>query len=125
MSDRSFVRQSASTVAAPTTRRLFTQTAAGAAAGMVLTACGPKRLYEVPKERLKTAVADLERRYKEERGQTVKVSDAGPIPGVQFAYALDISRCIGCRRCVYACVEENNQSRDPQIHWIRVFAMEK
>ena len=40
------------------TRRLFTQTAAGAAAGMVLTACGPKRLYDVPKERLKTAIAD-------------------------------------------------------------------
>ena len=42
-----------------------------------------------------------------------------------FAYALDISRCIGCRRCVYACVEENNQSRDPQVHWIRVLSMEK
>jgi len=26
---------------------------------------------------------------------------------------------------VYACVEENNQSRDPQVHWIRVFEMEK
>jgi molybdopterin-containing oxidoreductase family iron-sulfur binding subunit len=44
---------------------------------------------------------------------------------VKFAYALDISRCIGCRRCVYACTGENNQSRDPQIHWIRVFSMEK
>ena len=45
---------------------------------------------------------------------------AARMPGVLFAYALDISRCIGCRRCVYACVEENNQSRDPQVHWIRV-----
>jgi Fe-S-cluster-containing dehydrogenase component len=44
---------------------------------------------------------------------------------VQFAYALDISRCIGCRRCVYGCVEENNQSRDPQVHWIRVLEMDK
>jgi Fe-S-cluster-containing dehydrogenase component len=44
---------------------------------------------------------------------------------VSFGYALDISRCIGCRRCVYACVEENNQSRDPQVHWIRVLEMEK
>jgi molybdopterin-containing oxidoreductase family iron-sulfur binding subunit len=44
---------------------------------------------------------------------------------VEFAYALDISRCIGCRRCVYGCVEENNQSRDPQVHWIRVLAMDK
>ncbi len=53
------------------------------------------------------------------------VADTPALPGVQFAYALDISRCIGCRRCVYACVEENNQSRDPQIHWIRVHSMEK
>jgi molybdopterin-containing oxidoreductase family iron-sulfur binding subunit len=47
------------------------------------------------------------------------------MPGVLFAYALDISRCIGCRRCVYACVEENNQSRDPQVQWIRVLQMDK
>ena len=43
------------------TRRLFTKSAAGAAAGVVLTACGPKRLYEVPKDRLKERVAELER----------------------------------------------------------------
>jgi Fe-S-cluster-containing dehydrogenase component len=53
------------------------------------------------------------------------VSGAKPLPGVEFAYALDLSRCIGCRRCVHACVEENNQSRDPQVQWIRVFEMEK
>ncbi len=45
--------------------------------------------------------------------------------GVLFGYGLDLSRCVGCRRCVYACVHENNQSRDPQIHWIRVLEMEK
>jgi len=108
-----------------TTRRLFAQSAAGAAAGMILTACGPKRLYEAPKERLKERITTLEREYKERQGREIKVSDAGPMPGVHFAYALDISRCIGGRRCVYACVAENNQSRDPQIHWIRVFEMEK
>ena len=44
---------------------------------------------------------------------------------VLYGYALDLSRCIGCRRCAYSCVHENNQSRDPQIHWIRVLRMEK
>ncbi|HEX8985787.1 MAG TPA: 4Fe-4S dicluster domain-containing protein [Bryobacteraceae bacterium] len=106
-------------------RRMFIATAGAAAAGLVLTACGPKRLYEFPKEKLMTSIAEMERGYREQFGKDFKVSDKGPAPGVQFAYALDISRCIGCRRCVYGCVAENNQSRDPQIHWIRVFSMEK
>jgi Fe-S-cluster-containing dehydrogenase component len=111
--------------AAGLTRRQFASCAAAAAAGWALTACGPKRLHEVPRERLRELVREMERKYSEQYGRPVTVSDAQPIPGVQFAYALDISRCIGCRRCVYACVEENNQSRDPQIHWIRVLQMDK
>ena len=105
-------------------RRAFAATAAGGIT-WVMTSCGPKRLYDVPKERLKQSIADLERQYKEKRGMDLKISDAGPMPGVHFAYALDLSRCVGCRRCVYACVQENNQSRDPQIHWIKVLSMEK
>jgi molybdopterin-containing oxidoreductase family iron-sulfur binding subunit len=77
------------------------------------------------RERLHKAIADLEREYSAKYGTKVTVSDAGPMPGVLFAYALDLSRCIGCRRCVYACVEENNQSRDPQVQWIRVLQMDK
>jgi molybdopterin-containing oxidoreductase family iron-sulfur binding subunit len=107
------------------TRRQFTSMAAAAAAGFVLTACGPKRLYEMPADRLKARIREMERKYAEEFGTAVTVADTPPIPGVQFAYALDISRCIGCRRCVYACVGENNQSRDPQIQWIRVLQMNK
>jgi Fe-S-cluster-containing dehydrogenase component len=106
-------------------RREFVSCAAAAAAGFVLTACGPKRLFEMPKSRLLASIRELEHRYADDYGRAVSVADTPPLPGVQFAYALDISRCIGCRRCVYACVEENNQSRDPQIHWIRVYAMEK
>jgi Fe-S-cluster-containing dehydrogenase component len=118
-----------STPKAPRTRRVsrreFATCAAAAAAGFVLTACGPKRLYEMPKARLQAAIKEMEAAYAAKYGTAVHVSDAAPLPGVEFAYALDISRCIGCRRCVYACVEENNQSRDPQVHWIRVFSMEK
>src|SRR5947209_1096479 len=106
-------------------RRMFTSCATAAAAGFVLTSCGPKRLYDVPREKLRQSIAEMERSYKEKRGMDVKISDAGPQPGVEFAYGLDLSRCIGCRRCVYACVEENNQSREPQLHWIRVLSMEK
>ena len=105
------------------TRRQFSSCAAAAAAGFLLTACGPRRLRELPKERLQASLQEMERRYAEQYGKPVNVSGEPAIPGVEFAYALDLSRCIGCRRCVYACVEENNQSRDPQIHWIRVFQM--
>jgi molybdopterin-containing oxidoreductase family iron-sulfur binding subunit len=106
------------------TRRQFTSFAAAAAAGWILTSCGPRRLHNVSKERLHRAIADLEREYKQ-RGAAVSIADTPAQPGVEFAYALDISRCIGCRRCVYACVAENNQSRKPQLHWLRVLSMEK
>lgn len=107
------------------TRRKFATCAAAAAAGWVLTACGPRRLHDVSTARLKQLIGDLERDYAAKYGTQVTVSDAGPMPGVVFGYALDISRCIGCRRCVYACAEENNQSRNPQVHWIRVLQMDK
>ncbi len=110
---------------ASVTRRKFATCAAAAAAGWVLTACGPRRLHDVSTARLKQLVGELEREYTAKYGKQVTVSDAGPMPGVVFGYALDISRCIGCRRCVYACTAENNQSRDPQVHWIRVLQMDK
>jgi molybdopterin-containing oxidoreductase family iron-sulfur binding subunit len=107
------------------TRRKFMSWTAAAAAGFVLTSCGPRRLREFPREHLRKNLKGLEEKYLREYGVAAVVSDTPAEPGVLFGYALDISRCIGCRRCVYACVEENNQSRDPQIHWIKVLAMEK
>jgi molybdopterin-containing oxidoreductase family iron-sulfur binding subunit len=108
-----------------TSRRRFVTRAAGAAAAFVVTACGPKRLVELPRERLRRSLREMEERYSAAAGKPVTVADTPARTGVRFAYALDISRCIGCRRCVYACAEENNLSRDPQIHWIRVLQMEK
>ena len=56
-------------------------------------------------------------------------TEPDPTPGIrtgpEYAKLIDISRCIGCRRCVHACVEENNQSRDPEIQWIRVLEFER
>jgi molybdopterin-containing oxidoreductase family iron-sulfur binding subunit len=106
-------------------RRRFFGLAAGAAAGWILTSCGPRRLVELPPERIRASLKEMERRYSETYGKEVQVADTPAMKGVKFGYALDLSRCIGCRRCVYACVAENNQSRDPQIHWIRVLQMEK
>ncbi len=84
-----------------------------------------KHFRELKKDELKEVLARLEREYSKEYGKAVSVKASRPIEGVLFGYGLDLSRCIGCRRCVYGCVKENNQSRDPQIHWIRVLQLEK
>jgi molybdopterin-containing oxidoreductase family iron-sulfur binding subunit len=84
-----------------------------------------RRFTELSPERKAEILDALEREYSDRYGREVTVTDTPPMDGVEFAYGLDIARCVGCRRCVYACVHENNQSRDPQIHWIRVLRMEK
>ena len=84
-------------------RREFASVAAAAAAGFLLTACGPRRLHEIPRDRLRKAIADWERDYTQQYGKPVTVSDRGPIAGVLFAYALDLSRCNGSRRCAWKC----------------------
>jgi molybdopterin-containing oxidoreductase family iron-sulfur binding subunit len=82
-------------------------------------------LKELSKEDVARLLADLEKDLTEKYHQPVAVGMTPPRDGVEFGYALDVSRCVGCRRCVYACVKENNQSRDPPIQWIRVLEMEK
>ena len=61
---------------------------------------------------------------RERYGKLVDVADPPPLPGVEFAYILNLGRCIGCRKCVYACMKENNLSRTPQKQYIRVLEMD-
>jgi molybdopterin-containing oxidoreductase family iron-sulfur binding subunit len=90
-----------------------------------------KHFYEMSREELAEAVERLENDYKERFGRDdITVSTAGPLPGVRFAYALNLTKCIGCRECVDACVRENNQNRgDPErgdrMEYIRVLEMEE
>jgi Fe-S-cluster-containing dehydrogenase component len=62
---------------------------------------------------------DVERQYQ----IRPHVKDYKPMDGVEFVYCLNLTRCIGCRKCVHACVAENNQSRSPEIQYIRVLKM--
>ncbi|MCP4464064.1 MAG: 4Fe-4S dicluster domain-containing protein, partial [Planctomycetaceae bacterium] len=77
-------------------------------------------------EEKKESAQRLEKRYSDEFGKNVTVDTTEAEEGVLFGYALNIQKCIGCRRCVKACVRENNQSRhNSEIEWIRVIRMEK
>jgi len=123
-------------VATPTpgelSRRNFL-TAVGIAAAGMLAGCSAevreaffrKHFLELSPAEVDARLARLQADYARRFGQEVNVSALPARSGVTFGYALDLSRCIGCRRCVYACVKENNQSRSPQIQWIRVLEMEK
>jgi len=100
---------------------------------LVLAGCDMKAIEEFLQQNFKTLskkekdriVKNLEAKYKAKYGKEFHVSDKSAIEGTLFGYALDLSRCIGCRRCVYACVKENNQSREPQIQYIEVLQMDK
>ena len=75
------------------------------------------------KEEIQEVISRLERQYLEKYQKEIKVSNEPPLQGVVFGYALNLSKCKGYRDCVKACVQENNQSRDSEIQYIRVLEM--
>jgi molybdopterin-containing oxidoreductase family iron-sulfur binding subunit len=115
-----------------TSRRTFLKAAAVTTAAAAVGGCSvtwdefvQKHFKDFTKEDAERVIKRLEAQYEKKYGKKFTISTQEPLDGTEFGYALDISRCIGCRRCVYGCVKENNQSRDPQIHWIQVLEMEK
>ncbi len=126
------------------TRRGFLQKGAAAVAGVsaVVAALSPlkdlnpdevpsfeqllqKHYTEMTPEDKQRVFARIEQEVDKRYHVKPHLTDPRPLEGVEFVYALNLSRCIGCRKCVYACVKENNQSRAPEIQYIRVLKMEK
>lgn len=84
-----------------------------------------KHYKEMTPEDRKSVLEQIAKAVEERYHVRAEIKDPPPLDGVEFVYGLNLSRCIGCRRCVYACVKENNQSRSPQIQYIRVLKLEK
>ena len=85
-----------------------------------------KRFREMTDREKADVIGRLEARYSKKYGKAFHVGTQPAAQGVLWGYGLDLSRCIGCRRCVYGCVRENNQSRlHPQLQWIRVIRLKK
>ncbi len=123
-------------------RRNFLRTSAGAAAiaGFAALAAGlaplreltgftsvekflQKHYKEMTPQDMEKVLDRIAREVDRQYGIRPHVRDLRPMDGVEFVYALNLSRCIGCRKCVHACVEENNQSGDPALEYIRVLKM--
>ena len=82
-----------------------------------------KHYKELNKEEMQKVLDRITREVEQEYKVRPHVRDYKPMDGVEFRYCLNLTRCIGCRKCVHACVAENNQSRNPEIQYIRVLKM--
>jgi molybdopterin-containing oxidoreductase family iron-sulfur binding subunit len=82
-----------------------------------------KHYKEMTPEDMRAALARIAGEVRKRYAIEPRLRDVRAREGVEFVYALNLSRCIGCRRCVHACVAENNQSRSPEIQYIRVLEM--
>ncbi len=84
-----------------------------------------KHYQELTPEQLKGVLARLEEETLRKYGAEVTIEDIRPEPNTSFGYALNLSICIGCRRCAEACHEENNHDRATNNSYIRVLEMQK
>jgi len=82
-----------------------------------------KHYREMTPEELEEALARIAEQVQERHGVEAHVTAPEAKDGVEFVYALNLSRCVGCRQCVHACVQENNQSRSPEVQYISVLEM--
>ncbi len=91
--------------------------------GITLDAFLQQHYRRLDADTLDSIMRRLEEETGKKYGAQVHISDPKPMDGVEYGYALNLSRCNGSRKCVTACMKENNQSRDPEIQYIKVLEM--
>lgn len=84
-----------------------------------------KHYRELTPDQMQQVLRRLEEEAAEEYGAEVSINDPKPTRGVKFAYALNLSICVGCRKCAQACHHENNHDRASGNSYIRVLEMSK
>ncbi len=82
-----------------------------------------KHYKELTPQEMEAALERIRAEVNRQYGLRPHLRDLKPMDGVEFVYCLNLTRCVGCRKCVHACVAENNQSRTPEIQYIRVLKM--
>jgi molybdopterin-containing oxidoreductase family iron-sulfur binding subunit len=80
---------------------------------------------ELTAEDLAETIARLEAETAAKYGRDVTITADAPIEGVEFGYGLNLSICVGCRKCAEACHHENNHDRTTNNSYIRVFEMQQ
>jgi Fe-S-cluster-containing dehydrogenase component len=83
-----------------------------------------KHYQRMSPDDVKEAVGRIERRAKRQYEADITVGTEPAMEGVVFGYALNISKCKGVRKCVEACVAENNTGRDSSMQYIRVLELD-
>ena len=84
-----------------------------------------KHYKELTRDEMERILVHLKAEAKQKYGRDVDIQDLPPQEGVSFGYALNLSVCIGCRKCAEACHQENNHDRSTGNSYIRVLEMQQ
>ena len=84
-----------------------------------------KHYKELTRDEMARILVHLKAEAKQKYGRDVDIQDLPPQEGVSFGYALNLSVCIGCRKCAEACHQENNHDRRTGNSYIRVLEMQQ